>query len=189
MSSEVGMLEDVRFALRQLRKSPGFTFTAVLTLALGIGANTAIFSLVESVMLRPLPFPGQSRLMRIGYSRAEIAFFPKGWIRALGEHSASFSSISGFGADTESNVAESDFSERVFGAEVMANAFDTLGIHPALGNFFSKEDGIAGRDASVVLSYGYWQQRFGQNPQVIGQTLRIDGVSRRILGVCHAGCV
>jgi predicted permease len=181
------MLEDVRFAVRQLRKSPGFTFTAVLTLALGIGANTAIFSLVESVMLRPLPFPQQSRLMRIGYSGAEIAFFPKGWIRALGEHSASFTSISGFGADTESNVAESDFSERVFGAEVMANAFETLDIHPELGSFFSKADGIASSDATVILSYGYWQQRFGQNPQVIGQTLRIDGVSRRILGVMPAG--
>jgi putative ABC transport system permease protein len=181
------MLEDVRFALRQLRKTPGFTFTAVLTLALGIGANTAIFSLVESVMLRPLPFPEQSRLMRIGYSSTESSFFPKGWIRALGEHSSSFSSISGFGADTESNVAESDFSERVFGAQVMANAFDTLGIHPALGSFFSKEDGIAGRDRSVVLSYGYWQQRFAQNPQVIGQTIRIDGVPRRILGVMPAG--
>jgi predicted permease len=181
------MLEDVLFAVRQLRKSPGFTLTAVLTLALGIGANTAIFSLVESVMLRPLPFPAQSRLMRIGYSSGEISFFPKGWIRALGEHSQSFTSISGFGADTEANVAESDFSERVFGAAVMANAFDTLGIHPALGNFFTQDDGITGRDRSVVLSYGYWQQRFGQNPQVLGQTLRIDGVSRRILGVMPAG--
>jgi predicted permease len=181
------MLEDIRFALRQLRKSPGFTVTAVLTLALGIGANTAIFSLVESVMLRPLPFPEQSRLMRIGYSNSGNAFFPKGWIRALGEHSDSFTAISGFGADAESNVAQSDFSERVFGAEVMANALETLGIHPALGSFFTKDDGIAGRDAVVVLSNGYWQQRFGQNPLVIGQTLRIDGVSRRIVGVMPAG--
>ncbi len=71
----------------------------------------------------------------------------------------------------------------MFGAEVMANAFDTLGIHPALGSFFTPEDGIAGRDFVVVLSYGYWQQRFGQNPDVIGQTIRIDGISRRIIGV------
>src|SRR6202790_4351998 len=126
------LLQDVKFALRQLRKSPGFTLTAVLTLALGIGANTAIFSLVDSIMLRPLPFPQQDRLARIEYSAGEVSFFPKGWIQALGEHSDSFTAISGFGADAESNVAGTDSSDRVFGADVMANAFDTLGVHPAL---------------------------------------------------------
>jgi predicted permease len=179
------MLNDLKFALRQLRSSPGFTLTAVLTLALGIGANTAIFSLVDSIMLRPLPFPRQERLAGFEYGTA--SFFPKGWIRALGEHSASFTAISGFGADTESNVAGADSSDRVFGAEVTANVFNTLGIHPALGSFFTREEDIAGRDFVVVLSYGYWQQRFGQNPNVIGQTIRIDGISRRIIGVMPAG--
>ncbi len=181
------MLKDIKFALRQLRKSPGFTLTAVLTLALGIGANTAIFSLVESIMLRPLPFPHQDRLARIEYSADEVSFFPKGWIRALGEHSDSFSAISGFGADAESNVAGTDSSDRVFGAEVMANAFDTLGIHPAVGSFFTPNEAVAGRDFVAVLSYGYWQQRFGKNPDVIGQTIRVDGISRRIIGVMPAG--
>jgi predicted permease len=181
------MLKDIKFAMRQLRKSPGFTLTAVLTLALGIGANTAIFSLVESIMLRPLPFPHQDRLARIEYSTDGDSFFPKGWIRALGEHSDSFYAISGFGADAESNVAGTDSSDRVFGAEVMANAFDTLGIHPAVGSFFTPNEAIAGRDLVVVLSYGYWQQRFGQNPDVIGQTIRVDGISRRIIGVMPAG--
>ena len=179
------MLNDLRFALRQLRKSPGFTLTAVLTLALGIGANTAIFSLVDSIMLRPLPFPQQDRLTRIEYSDGEV--FPKGWIRASGEHSDSFAAISGFGADAESNVAGADSSDRVFGAEVMANAFATLGIHPALGSFFTHYEELTGRDSVVVLSYGYWQQRFGQNPNTIGQTIRIDGISRRIIGVMPAG--
>ncbi len=181
------MLNDLKFALRQLRKSPGFTLTAVLTLALGIGANTAIFSLVESIMLRPLPFPQQDRLALIGYGTGNVSFFPKGWIRALGEHSESFSTISGFGADAESNVATSDTSERAFSASVMANVFDTLGVHPALGTFFTPNESIAGRDLVVVLSYGYWQQRFGQSPDVIGQTIRIDGISRRIIGVMPAG--
>ncbi len=181
------MLNDLRFALRQLRKSPGFTLTAVLTLALGIGANTAIFSLVDSIMLRPLPFPQQDRLTRIEYSTGEVSFFPKGWIRALAEHSDSFTAISGFGADTESNVAAADSSDRVFGAEVMVNAFDTLGIHPALGSFFTHNDELTGRDSVVVLSYGYWQQRFGRDPDAIGQTIRIDGISRRIIGVMPAG--
>src|ERR1700757_2018594 len=151
------MLNDLRFAFRQLRKSPGFTLTAVLTLGLGIGANTAIFSLIDSIMLRPLPFPQQDRLTRIEYSAGEVSFFPKGWIQALGEHSASFAAISGFGADAESNVAGSDSSDRVFGAAVMTNAFDTLGIHPAVGSFFTRDEGITGRDSVVVLSYGYWQ--------------------------------
>src|ERR1700753_4327886 len=105
MHSVKRMINDLKFAFRQLRKSPGFTLTAVLTLALGIGANTAIFSLVDSIMLRPLPFPHQDRLARIEYSAAEVSFFPKGWIQALGEHSASFSAVSGFGADGESKGA------------------------------------------------------------------------------------
>src|SRR5579875_3292807 len=86
------MFADLKFALRQLRKSPGFTLTAALTLALGIGANTAIFTLVNSILLRPLPFPQQDRLMRIGYGPASstAAPFPKGWIRSLGEHAGSF---------------------------------------------------------------------------------------------------
>jgi predicted permease len=180
------MIKDFKFAFRQLRKSPGFTLTAVLTLALGIGANTAIFSLVDSIMLRPLPFPHQDRLVRIYDSEGDLTF-PKGWIRALGEHSDSFAAISGFGADAESNVAGTDSSDRVFGATVMTNAFDTLGIHPLVGSFFTRDQDRTGQDLVVVLSYGYRQQRFGRDPNVIGQTIRIDGVSRRIVGVMPAG--
>jgi predicted permease len=180
------MINDFKFAFRQLRKSPGFTLTAVLTLALGIGANTAIFSLVDSIMLRPLPFPQQDRLVRVDDSGGD-ASFPKGWIRALGEHSDSFTAVSGFGADAESNVAGTDSSDRVFGATVMANAFDTLGIHPLVGSFFTRDQEQTGQDLVVVLSYGYWQQRFGQDANVIGQTIRIDGVSRRVIGVMPAG--
>ncbi len=135
------MWSDLRFALRQLRKSPGFSLTAVLTLGLGIGANTAIFTLVDSIMLRPLPYPQQDRLMRIGYHSTvdadpSYAPFPKGWIRALGEHSASFESVSGFGPDAESNVGDANSADRVFGAEVMTNALDTLGLHPVVGTLF-----------------------------------------------------
>jgi putative ABC transport system permease protein len=186
------MLNDLRFALRQLRKSPAFAFTAILTLALGIGVNTAIFSLVDSILLQPLPYPHQSRLMSIiGYSvpgsDASASPFPKGWIRALGEHSSSFASISGFGADAESNVGEANSPNRVFGAEVLANALSTLGLHPALGRFFTADDALAEHDPVVVLSYGYWNEHFGANPAVIGQSIRIDGISRQIIGVMPAG--
>jgi predicted permease len=185
MHSLKRMINDLKFAFRQLRKSPGFTLTAVLTLALGIGANTAIFSLVDSIMLRPLPFPHQDRL--VGINSGDVSPFPKGWIRALGDHSGSFAAISGFGADAEANVAGNDSSDRVFGATVMTNVFDTLGIHPLLGSFFTRDEEQTGQDLVVVLSYGYWQERFGQDPNVIGQTVRIDGVSRRIVGVMPAG--
>lgn len=180
---------DVRFALRQLRKSPGFTVTAVLTLALGIGANTAIFTLVDSIMLRPLPFPQQGQLMRIGYGDSETnsAFFPKGWIRALGEHSRSFAAISGFGPDAESNVGNVNSTNRMFGAKVMVNALSTLDVPPALGRFFSPEDAMSAHDPVVVVSYGYWQQHFAGKPDAIGQRIRIDGVPRRVIGVMPAG--
>jgi predicted permease len=183
------VLNDLKFATRQLRRSPGFAVTAILTLALGIGVNTAIFSLVDSILLQPLPFPQQERLMRIGYGDTETAtaFFPKGWVRALDERSNAFASISGFGPNAESNVGDASSSDRVFGAEVMANALSTLYLHPALGRFFTDHDAIAGHDPVVVLSYGYWNEHFGANPGVIGQSVRIDGVSRQIIGVMPAG--
>lgn len=183
------MLHDLVYAFRQLKRSPGFVLTAVLTLALGIGANIAIFTLVNSILLRPLPFPRQDRLMRIGpgWQETETGPFPKGWVRALEQHSASFQSISAFGPDTESNVGDTDSTDRIFGAKLMANAFDTLQVHPAAGRFFSPDDAIAGHDPVVVLSYGYWKDRFAANPAAVGQTLRIDGVFRRIIGVMPEG--
>jgi MacB-like periplasmic core domain len=175
---------DVRYALRQLRKSPSFALAAILTLALGIGTNTAIFTLIDSIMLRPLPFPHQEQLARIAF---DTATFPKGWIRELERHSQTFSSIAGYGPNAESNVAGTGAAERAFGAKVTVNFFDTLGIHPSLGRFFSPEDGIAGQDLVVVLSYGYWEQYFAGDPNVLGQTVRIDGISRRIIGVMPGG--
>jgi predicted permease len=189
---QMQMIQDFKFAVRTLRKSPGFTLTAVLTLALGIGANTAIFTLIDSIMLRPLPFPQQDRLMRIGYNSIpngdpSNAPFPKGWVRALGEHSTSFEQLSAFGADAESNVGDANSADRVFGAEVMANALDTLGLHPVAGRFFTADDALSSHDPVVVLSYGYWRQHFAANPEVVGQTVRIDGISRRVIGVMPAG--
>ena len=140
-------------------------------------------------MLRPLPFPQPDRLIRIGYGPGDslAAPVPKGWIRALGEHAVSFESISGFGPNAESNVGDVNAPDRVFGTEVMANALDTLAIHPALGQFFTPDDAFSGHDPVVVLSYGYWREHFAENPEVIGTTIRIDGISRRVIGVMPAG--
>jgi predicted permease len=183
------ILRDVNFALRQMRRKPGFTITAVLTLALGIGANAVIYTLVDSILLRPLPYPHQERLARIPYDPDEAngGVFPKGWIRALAQHSASFAAISGYGANVESNVAEGDTPERIFGAQVIANAIDTLGMRPAAGRSFTPNDAIANHPPVVMISYGFWRQRYGLSPQAVGQNIRIDGVWRQIVGVIPEG--
>ncbi|MGC1920434.1 MAG: ABC transporter permease [Acidobacteriaceae bacterium] len=180
------LISDLRYALRQVRKSPGFAATAILTLALGIGANAVIFTLVDSIMLRPLPFPQQNRLMRI-MSSASADIYPKGWIQQLGLHSTTFQAISGYGPNTEMNVSSDASVDREFGAAVTVNTFDTLAIHPMLGTFFSRQDAITGQDQEVVLSDGYWRQHFGGNPAILGQRIRIDGVWRTVLGVMPAG--
>jgi predicted permease len=174
---------DLRFGFRQLLRSPGFAITAILTLALGVGANTAIFTLIDSILLRSLPFPNQDRLVILSAD----GLFPKGWIRALQQNSQSFASLAAYGENAESNVAGNESAERVFGSRVTVNFFDTLGIQPAAGSFFTAENAVSGQDQVVVLSYGYWRERFAQSPAALGQTLRIDGVSRRIVGVLPAG--
>lgn len=183
------ILQDVRFAVRQMRRAPGSTITAVLTLALGIGANAVIYTLIDSILLQPLPYAQQDRLMQIigANTNGNGTPFPKGWIRELGRHSRAFSSIAAYGPDAESNLTDSEVPDRIFGATVSVNAFDTLGVRPALGDFFSGNDAIAGQDHDVVLSNGYWQQHFGGSPSALGRTLRIDGISRRIIGVMPAG--
>lgn len=173
---------DVKFGLRQIRRYRTFTLMAVLTLALGIGTNTAIFTLLDSIVLRPLPFAQQDRLASI----EAVGLYPKGWVKALQDHSQSFTSIAAYGSNEESNVSSSDIADRVFGTKATVNIFDTLGIHPAIGRFFEPGDAIAGRDQVAIISYGYWQQHFARSPQAIGQTLRIDGIDRRIIGVMPA---
>ncbi|HEY9126558.1 MAG TPA: ABC transporter permease, partial [Acidobacteriaceae bacterium] len=105
----------------------------------------------------------------------------------LEQNAQSFSSIAAYGANAESNIAGTDNSERVFGSRVTVNVFKTLGIQPAVGDFFAAENAAEGQDQVVVLSYGYWQSRFAADPRVMGQSLRVDGVSRRIVGVMPAG--
>jgi predicted permease len=179
------LIQDVRFGVRSLIKNPAFSIVAIVTLSLGIGANAVIYMLVDSILLQPLPYAHQDRLMRISASTGPV--YPKGWVRALAEHSKTFSSIAGFGVDTEFNVSDSAMPDRVFGARITTNALDTLGIHPAIGEFFNADDAIAGQDNDVVLSHDFWRQRFGAAPGVLGATIRIDGVSRRIVGVMPAG--
>jgi predicted permease len=184
--------QDIRYAFRQLNRSRGFAVVAILTLALGIGANTAIFSVIDSVLLEPLPFPHQDRLVKIN-SRDDNSgantnnyTYPKGWIRAYQQRSRTLASISGYALNTEYNVTGGGAADRAFGSAVSVNLFDTLEVRPALGRFFVPEEENFGQDRVVVLSNGFWRQQFGADPGVIGHTMLLDGVSRQIIGVAPA---
>jgi hypothetical protein len=174
--------QDIRYALRQLNRSGGFAAVAILTLALGIGANTAIFSVIDSILLEPLPFPHQDRLVQI-IGDENFTNSPKGWIRAYQQRSHALASVSGYSLNTEFNVTNAGNAARAFGSTVSANLFETLGVRPALGRFFSSADAIDGQDRVIVLGNGFWRQQFGGDPNVIGRNLLLDGVDRQIVGV------
>src|SRR5271163_2068772 len=183
------LLQDLRYALRQLGRNPGFATVAILTLALGIGANTAIFSVIDSILLQPLPFPEARKLVELVDIRdAQPDYnYPKGWIREYQRRATTFSSISGYTLNAEYNVAGAGASDRAFGSSVSTNLFDTLGVRPALGRFFRLPEEELGQDRVVVLSHSYWQQHFGGDPNVLGKNILLDGVDREIIGVAPKG--
>jgi len=176
------LLQDIRYALRQLNRSRGFAVVAVLTLALGIGANTAIFSVIDSILLEPLPFPHQDRLMQLA-AGTDYYNYPKGWIREYQRRSHSFASISGYSLNAEYNVTGGGTTGRAFGSTVSTNLFETLGVRPALGRSFSSAEETTGQDREIILSNGFWKDQFGGDPGVVGRTMMLDGVNREIIGV------
>ena len=184
------LLQDLRYALRQLVRNPGFASVAILTLALGIGANTAIFSVIDSILLQPLPFPQAGKLVELeGFSEgtSDASPYPKGWIREYQRRATTFSSISGYTLNVEYNVAGAGASDRAYGSSVSTNLFDTLGVRPALGRFFTPQEEELGQDRVVVLSHSYWQQHFGSDPNVLGKNILLDGANRQIIGVAPKG--
>jgi predicted permease len=180
-------LQDVRYGLRMLAKNPGFTAVALLALALGIGANTAIFSVVNGVLLRPLPYPEPERLMMIWertkeFGRSSIAY-PNylDWRR----DQRSFTDIAAF-RDDDFNFTGSGQPEHLNGAYVTANLLRVLGVNPLLGrNFLAQEDreGVAG---AVILSYNLWQRRFGADAAILGKAITLNARSCTVVGVLPA---
>jgi len=187
-------MTDLKFAFRQLRKSPGFTAVAVLTLALGIGANTAIFSIVHGVLLRPLPFQGSERIVMVWESsrdldtkRVALANFVD-WQKQNGVFEAMACSPAWNGS-REFNLVGADGSERVAGAYVSSGFFAAFGTMPRLGRTFLPEEDKREASAVAVLSHSLWQRRFGGNAHIIGQTMRLDNYWLReftIVGVMPA---
>jgi predicted permease len=176
--------QDIRYALRQLNRSRGFAVVAILTLALGIGANTAIFSVIDSILLEPLPFPHQDRLVELQADAASSASnYPKGWVREYQRRATTLSSVSAYTLNTEFNVTGVGPSARAFGSTVSANLFATLDVKPTLGRFFTSSEETTGQDHVIVLSNGFWRQQFNADPKVIGRNLLLDGINRQIVGV------
>src|SRR5579863_422921 len=171
---------DVRYGLRMLRKHPGFSAVAVLTLALGIGANTAIFSVVEAVLLAPLPYGQPDRLVSITDS------YPQGALVAM-RASLHSMEVGGHADGQELNLTGLGDPVRLYGTAVSANLFSLLGVRPELGRIFLPGEDQPGRDHLVILSHSLWLEKFGGDPAVIGRSVTLEGESREIVGVMPAG--
>jgi putative ABC transport system permease protein len=180
--SEIG--QDIRYGLRQLRRNPGFTIVAVLTLALGIGANTAIFSVVNTVLLRPLPYKNPDRLVTIlHYGDGPVS--PANFLDWQKQNHV-FERMSA--AEWWSpNLTGADKSERLWGLRVTSNTFALLGIQPLLGRTFTPDEDKPGRQREVVLSFRMWQRQFGGKASVIGKSITLEGRNYTVIGVMPRG--
>src|SRR5213596_2706270 len=178
-------MNDLKFAIRQLLKNCGFTAVAVLTLALGIGANTAIFSVVNAVLLRPLPFSDPSRLIalgegfpgmgypKVGFSAPDFAIFLR--------QQRSFSALGAF-RDEHVDISGHGEPERVTAARVSASLFPMLEAKPMLGRAFAPEEDAPGHNVAI-LSYELWQRRYGGEANIIGKTIELDRQPYAVIGV------
>src|SRR5687768_4607596 len=184
------MLNNIRYALRQLRKSPGFTFVAVLTLALGIGANTAMFSVVNAAILQPLGYPEPEQLQflttRFGRGESGQSSVSPAEYWELTELNQSFSVVGAF-AIGEVNLAARDRPRRVTRATVNAELLEALAVQPEYGRWFRREETRAGGPALVMLSYDLWQSGFGAREDMVGRTIEVDGSMREVIGIMPAG--
>ena len=178
-------LQDIRYGLRALRQNPGFALVAILTLALGIGANTAIFTVVNALLISPLPFPQVDRVMLI-HEQQLSRNIDRGIVSPANfadwkSQSQSFAAMTawrGFTANLSGEVPE-----RLSGTMVTPEFFDVVGVKPIYGRAFTPEEATPGKENVAVLSYGVWQRLFGGKPEVIGKTFIINGVSGTVVGI------
>lgn len=182
-----GLLQDIRYAVRQLRKSPGITATAIITLALGIGANTAIFTVLNAVVLRPLPYQNASRLVwitdylpRLKDSLAGTPDFVN-WRN----QSHTFTALAAYD-DGDFNLTGGPGPERVHFASVTASLLPLLGVQPAIGRSFRDDENRPGSAAVVMLSHEMWQRRFGVDTSIVGTKISLDGAAHEVIGILPA---
>ncbi|MGO8792322.1 MAG: ADOP family duplicated permease [Terriglobia bacterium] len=183
-------LHDVRYGVRQLRRDPGFAAVAVLTLVLGIGANTAIFSVVDAVLIRPLPYRDAGRLVYISEfwpRETPVRTVPSPDFANWSEHSRLCDGMAAYGGGAEMNLTSPGEPERLLGARVTWDFFPLLGVQPSLGRGFLREEDQPGGRQVVLLSHELWQRRFGSNPRVVGTSVQLDGSLHTVVGVIPAG--
>ena len=176
------IFQDIRFALRMLRKNPGFTAVAVLTLALGIGANTAIFSMINGILLNPLPYKDPERI---------VAMRPNDSPPNLADIQRQIHAFSQGGGININNMDYTSGTEpmQVRAGRVNAGFLETLGVPPMLGRIISPEEDVKGGPRFVVLSYPFWQNFLSSDPQVLGKTIALSGNDYTVIGVMPANFV
>src|SRR3984957_17406592 len=195
-----GFFQDLRYAVRQLRKSPGFTAVAVVTLALGIGANTAIFTVVNGLLLKMLPVREPQQLVVIGdpahvgsrsngTPRTDVFSYPL--YKEFRDRNSVFTGICAAASDHHIEVDAGQGEapdEKITGRMVSGNYFSVLGLEPAAGRLFSDADDTAeGANPVVILGYEYWQRKFALAPAIIGKDIRLNGFPFTVVGVASAG--
>lgn len=173
------LVEDARYGLRRMRKSPGFTAIAVVTLALGIGANTAIFSLVNGILLVSLPYPNPEELVSV------TGTYPKGAFVAMREQLRTID-VGAYVEGQELNLTGFGEPVRLTGTSVSAELFSILGARPELGRTFYAGEDVPGQDNFVILSHALWEQRFGGDASILGRSIELGGISRQVVGVMPA---
>jgi putative ABC transport system permease protein len=177
-------VQDLRFGARALRRNPGFAAIAILTLALGIGANAAIFSVVNAVLLRPLPWSEPDRAVMIW---SKWVAFDKTWV-ATGEvldyrrRASTLSEVAAWG-DGQVNLTGDGDPERVAAGNVSANIFSTLGVAPLLGRTFTATEDLPQGPNLVILSHALWSRRYAADPNILGRTIQINGRGYEVTGV------
>ena len=184
------LFSDFRYAIRSIIKRPAFTAIALVTLALGIGANSAIFSTIHALLINPLPFPAQDRV---------VAIWDKNPSRGVEHNEVAMANYLDWRAQSQSfeqlalerwwstNLTAGDTPERVQGFLVTANFFDVLGVKPILGRNFLEEENQPGKDAVAIITHSVWQRRFGSDPNIVNKTITTNGIVRTVIGVLPRG--
>ena len=184
-----GLIQDVRYALRQLLRSPGFASVAVLTLALGIGANTAIFSVINTTLLRPLPYKDAGALVKVWGTNpkkgVDIDLLSSADLEDIRNQSTAFVGI-GSSTDQVYNLTNAGDPESIPGYQLSANFFDLLGVSPIVGRTFSRGEDSAGHERVVVLAYQLWQRRFAGDRGILGKTITLNNQPFTVIGVMPA---
>ncbi len=187
----MSLLQDLNFAFRTFRKNPGFSFAAIFALALGIGANSAMFSVIDGVLLRPLPFPRSDRLVNVWETNLKRNFprFPVAPANYYDwrKQNQVMSALGAYQLSTFNLASAEGEPERYIGVICDRGFFDALGVAPALGRVFTEEEDQPGRDDVVILGYGLWSQRFGADAKIVGQSLNMNGRFKTVIGVMPPG--